>query len=269
MQAKELPKRIFSSILLIALTVVAIKVLWLFIIVVSALIALALNEFFVMVQARGFKVFRYFGILIGLVIPLSIFFRFELTKSWELLFIILALVSLFLIQLSRKDATASVVALSVTMFGILYISWLFSFIIKLRFLPHGDALVGMLILTVKSGDIGAYIIGSRFGKTPLIGPISPKKTIEGTLGGILFSILFCILSKTFLPIFDFSHLLFLGLFMGVLSLFGDLSESLLKRDCQVKDAGKLLPGLGGVLDVIDSLLFATPAIYFYMSVIFK
>lgn len=266
----ELKKRILSSILLIILTIAAIKILWLFAIVVTVLIALALNEFFAMAQSNGIKVFRYFGVLIGIVIPISIFFKFELTRSWELFFIILLFISLFLLQLSRKDIAASLVAISVTVFGILYIAWLFSFIIKLRLIPnYGEGLVAMLILTVKSGDIGAYLIGSRFGKRPLIARISPKKTVEGTIAGIVCNILFCLASKSFLPIFSYQHLIFIGLFLGVMSLFGDLSESLIKRDCKVKDASSLFPGLGGVMDVLDSLLFTTPAIYFYVSVILK
>lgn len=261
-------KRVISSILLIILTVVSINVLWLFCIVITVLIALALNEFFAMVESRGIRVYRYFGILIGIVIPISIFFKFELTKSWELLFISLALITLFLLQLSRKKTDASVEAIAVTLFGILYISWLFSFLIKLRFLPHGAGIVGMLILTVKSGDIGAYLIGSKFGKTPLISYISPKKTVEGAIGGLVFSIIFCLASRFFLPIFSLTHLIFIGAFIGILSLFGDLSESLIKRDCQVKDSGNILPGLGGVLDVLDSLIFTTPVIYFYISIIY-
>ncbi len=266
----ELKKRILSSILLIGLTIAAIKILWLFAIVTTILIVLALNEFFMMVQSKGIKVFRYFGILIAILIPVSIFFKFELTKSWELFLIILLFVSLFLLQLSRKEISASVIAISVTIFGILYISWLFSFIIKLRLIsPYGESLVGMLILTVKGGDIGAYLIGSRFGRRPLIPHISPKKTVEGTIAGLGCNVLFCLISKSFLPIFSYVHLVFIGLFIGVMSLFGDLSESLIKRDCQVKDASSLLPGLGGVLDVLDSLLFTAPAIYFYVSVILK
>ncbi|MBU2541559.1 MAG: phosphatidate cytidylyltransferase [Candidatus Omnitrophica bacterium] len=265
----QITKRIFSTLALVVLTVIAIRISWLFAIVVTTLIALALNEFFKMVETKGVKVFRYFGILIGIVIPISIFFKFELTKSWELLFITLAFICLFLLQLSRKEATTSVVSLSVTLFGILYVSWLFSFMIKLYFLPHGPALVGMLILTVKAGDIGAYLVGSRFGRHALILRISPKKTVEGALAGLGFNIVFCLLSKLMLPMFSFWHLAFLAVFIGVLSLFGDLSESLIKRDCGIKDASSALPGLGGVLDVIDSLIFTTPAIYFYMSVMFK
>jgi len=261
-------KRVISSVLLITLTIVAINVLWLFCLVITILIALALNEFFAMVESKGTKVYRYFGILIGIVIPISIFFKFQLTKSWELLFISLALITLFLLQLSRKKTAASVEAISVTLFGILYISWLFSFLIKLRYLPYGAGIVGMLILTVKSGDIGAYLIGSRFGKTPLISYISPKKTVEGAVGGLIFSVIFCMASSIFLPIFSLTHLLFIGIFIGILSLFGDLSESLIKRDCQVKDSGNILPGLGGILDVLDSLIFTTPVIYFYISIIY-
>lgn len=265
----EFKKRIISTFLLVALTVIAIGVSWIFLIVVTGLIVLALNEFFAMVESKDVKVYRYFGILIGIVIPVSIFFKFELTKNWELLFIILALISLFLLQLSRKDTQAGVVAISVTLFGILYIPWLFSFMLKLRSLPHGVGLVSMLIITVKAGDIGAYLVGSRFGKRPLIPRISPKKTVEGTIAGFAFNILFCLASKIFLPMFSYGHLIFLGIFIGILALFGDLSESLIKRDCQLKDSSSLLPGLGGVLDVIDSLIFVTPVIYFYMSVMFK
>lgn len=263
----EFLKRVLSSVLLIAITIIAINVLWIFAVVITVLIALALNEFFAMVEAKGIKVYRYFGVLIGIVIPISIFFKFQLTKSWELLFISLALITLFLLQLSRKKTDASVEAISVTLFGILYISWLFSFLIKLRFMDYGASIVGMLILTVKSGDIGAYLIGSRFGKTPLIAHISPKKTVEGAIGGLIFSIIFCMASRIFLPIFSLGHLFFLGVFIGILALFGDLSESLIKRDCQVKDSGALLPGLGGVLDVLDSLIFTVPVIYFYFSII--
>ena len=94
--------------------------------------------------------------------------------------------------------------------------------------------------------------------------ISPKKTVEGSLGGLLFSILTAMACA---PIFGFGflHSALIGAGVGILAELGDLSESLIKRDCQVKDSGNLFPGLGGVLDIIDSLLFTAPAFYFYMS----
>jgi len=125
----------------------------------------------------------------------------------------------------------------------------------------------VLIIT-KLGDIGAYLIGSRFGKTPLIPRISPNKSIEGAIGGLIFSILGALISRQFLN-FTYLHLIFMGIFFGILGQLGDLSESLMKRDCQVKDSGNIFPGMGGVLDSVDSLLFSAPAFYFYMSIVLK
>jgi phosphatidate cytidylyltransferase len=123
-------------------------------------------------------------------------------------------------------------------------------------------------LITKLGDIGAYLVGSRWGKKPLVPHISPKKTIEGSLGGLAFNILGALISKSFLP-FDYPQLLVAAVCLGVLGQLGDLSESLLKRDCQVKDSGNIFPGMGGALDQIDSLLFTAPVFYFYLSAIIK
>ena len=98
--------------------------------------------------------------------------------------------------------------------------------------------------------------------------ISPKKTVEGSLGGLLFSVLGALACKSFLP-FGYGQLILTALGLGVLGQLGDLSESLLKRDCQIKDSGSIFPGMGGVLDQIDSLLFTAPVFYFYLSVITK
>jgi phosphatidate cytidylyltransferase len=114
----------------------------------------------------------------------------------------------------------------------------------------------------------------RFGKTPLIPRISPKKSVEGAIGGLIFSVLGALASRMFLSPalvyrtgvnLGYLHLLFIGIFLGILGQLGDLSESLMKRDCQVKDSSGLFPGLGGILDLIDSLLFTAPAFYFYLS----
>jgi phosphatidate cytidylyltransferase len=125
-----------------------------------------------------------------------------------------------------------------------------------------------VLLITKLGDIGAYLVGIRFGKTPLIPHISPNKSVEGAVGGLIFSILGALASKIFLNL-SYLHMMILGLFLGILAQLGDLSESLIKRDCQVKDSGNLVPGMGGLLDIIDSLLFTGPAFYFYMSIILK
>jgi phosphatidate cytidylyltransferase len=116
--------------------------------------------------------------------------------------------------------------------------------------------------------MGALLVGSKFGKHPLLPRVSPNKTIEGCVGSLAFSVLAAVLTVSWLPAsVDFSllHVALMGAFFGGLGQLGDLSESLIKRDFNVKDSGKMLPGLGGVLDAIDSLLFSAPAFYFYMS----
>jgi phosphatidate cytidylyltransferase len=241
---------------------------WLCALTAVVFIIAGLYEYFLMLEKKGIKIYKYFGIGMGAVIPLSIMFRFEPTKSWELLFIVLALFFILLMQFKRRDSSGVIVDISTTLFGILYVSWFFSFIIKIRYLAGGFGFLVALLLMIKLGDIGAYLIGSRWGKRPLIPHISPKKTIEGSLGGLLFSVLGALISKPFLP-FDLGQLFLVALGLGVLGQLGDLSESLLKRDCQIKDSGSIFPGMGGVLDQIDSLLFTAPVFYFYLSVIVK
>jgi phosphatidate cytidylyltransferase len=262
-------KRIISAILLIFLTIVGIIVDWIFISLVILLTIFGLYEFFTLIEKKGIQIYKYFGIVVGSIIPLSIYFKFELTKGWELLFTVLLLVVIFLLQFARKDSRGAVEGVSTLVFGILYIAWLFSFIVKIRYLPEGKSLLAALLLITKSGDIGAYLIGTRWGRRLLIARISPKKSVEGAIGGFIFSILAALASKIFIPDFSYPHLFIVGMFLGVLGQLGDLSESLIKRDCQMKDSGNIFPGIGGVLDIIDSLLFTIPAFYFYMAFINK
>lgn len=268
----NLLKRTISSVILIAF--VAFTVLaapnWFFCLVLTTMIAMALYEFYTLVERKGIPLFKISGISIGIVVPVSIFFAFEPTKGWELFFIIAVVLTILILQFTRRESSQSIVGVSTTIFGILYISWTFSFVMKLRlitdgYLPSGSYLVAFLLLVTKAGDIGAYIIGTSFGKHSLIPRISPKKSVEGAIGGLIFSVTSAYLSKYYLPTIPVPHLIFLGCLLGVLAQVGDLSESLIKRDCQVKDTSNLIPGLGGVLDLIDSILFAAPALYFYVK----
>jgi phosphatidate cytidylyltransferase len=232
-------------------------------VVITGLIAGCLYEFFVMLEKKGINVYKYFGMAVGVIIPLTITFRFELTKGWELFFVVFAFIALLLMQFKRRTNTGAITDIATTMFAILYISWFLSFLIKLRYLPNGLGLLGTLLLVAKSGDIGAYLVGVRFGKRPLMPRISPKKSVEGGLGGLLFSVLTALACKSLLDLSSL-HMAIVGLAIGVLAQLGDLSESLVKRDCQVKDSGALFPGMGGFLDIMDSLLFTAPAFYFYI-----
>jgi phosphatidate cytidylyltransferase len=259
--------RIVSTIVLATLAVLAIFYDIPFILVIVIFTFGGLYEFFSLVEKKGVPVYKYFGTVVGLIIPLSIFYKFELTKGWELLFIVVGLISLFMLQIVKKDTSQALFSISVTIFGILYIAWLFSFMIKIRFLPYGKALLGALIFITKVSDIGAYLIGTRFGRHPFITKISPKKTIEGTIGGVLFGIFAALACNSFLPdikVFSYVNLIFVGFILGIIALLGDLSESLIKRDCIAKDSSGVFPGIGGVMDLIDSLLFTAPVFYFYI-----
>ena len=264
----EHKKRFVTSALLIVLISAAIIVDWICGLAVTLFITIGLYEFFTMLEKKGIRIYKYFGIGMGIVIPLSIVLNFELTKSWELLFIVLAVLFLLLMQFTRRDSSGTIVGISTTIFGILYVSWFMSFMIKIRHLNGGAGLILAILLITKLGDVGAYLVGSRFGKTPLIPRISPKKTVEGAIGGLLFSIVGALISRPLLNL-SYPYLVCIGLFLGVLAQLGDLSESLMKRDCQVKDSGNIFLAMGGALDVIDSLLFTAPVFYFYMSVILK
>jgi phosphatidate cytidylyltransferase len=268
MKNDSLKKRLLSSAFLIAVIFLALTSVMALGLLVAFFVVVGLYEFFTMLEKKGINIFKYVGIAIGVVIPLSIAFEFEPTKSWELLFIVLVLLILILMQFNRRQTVGVVVGISTTVFGILYVSWFLSFLIKIRMLPGGLGLLATVLIITKFADIGAYLIGTRFGKTPLIPRISPNKSVEGAVGGIIFSVLGAWISGPFLN-FNYFHLAIMGACFGVLGQLGDLSESLMKRDCQVKDSGVLFPGIGGVLDSIDSLLFTAPVFYFYISALLR
>lgn len=263
--------RFTSSMILIFGTGLAIINDFALIFIVCALTAGGLYEFFYMVKKKDVPIYSYTGLFIGLLIPLSIYTRFELTRNWELLFIVIGFLLILLLQFARQDNRNAILGLSTTLFGILYVSWFFSFLLKIRLLlpgTEGALLLAFIIIVTKSADIGALLIGSRFGKHLLLPKVSPNKTVEGAMGALMFSSLAAFLCQDFLPQqanFPIWQVCLMGTFFGGLGQLGDLSESLLKRDCGVKDSGRVLPGMGGILDVIDSLLFAAPAFYLYMS----
>jgi phosphatidate cytidylyltransferase len=259
-----LAKRIFTSTVLISIITAVIFFDWLCSLAIIFFIVLGLYEYFVMLEKKGICIYKYFGIGVGTIIPFSIMFRFEPTKSWELLFIVLALIFLILMQFKRRDNSGVIVDISTTLFGILYVSWFFSFMIKIRYLTGGLGFLVALLVITKLGDIGAYLVGSKWGRKLLMPRISPKKTVEGSLGGLLFSIAGGLACKPLLP-FGYGQLFFISACLGILGQLGDLSESLLKRDCQVKDSGNIFPGMGGALDEIDSLLFTAPVFYFILA----
>ena len=265
---KRLKDRAISSILVLTLSVLSIFFFpnWVFCSVVIFLIAMALYEFYSMVEKKNIKVYKYFGTLLGILVPIIIYLEFDMkTEGLAPFCIVLFAVFIFAKQFTNKDDANILTSSAITLFGILYISWFFSFIIKLKYLPNGANLVLFLIILTEGGDMGAYFIGSALGKHLLIPRISPKKTVEGTMGGFLLTLALALLCKGILPEFSYWQLLVAGILVGTISPIADLAESLFKRDCGVKDSGSSLPGLGGVLDMIDSLLITSPIFYFYIT----
>ena len=161
--------------------------------------------------------------------------------------------------------------ISVSFMGFFYIVWLLGFILKINYFPDidGRKFLFLLIVTTKFTDMFAYFTGKKFGKIKLCPRISPNKTVEGALGGFAGSVLSATLfTHFFMDELSMTYALVIGTIMGIAGQLGDLAESLLKRDAGVKDSSKRFPGLGGVLDVLDSIFFTAPVMYFFMKFIF-
>ena len=188
---------------------------------------------------------------------------FEVTGIATLLVVGLAAVST---RDPGRETLGSVVA---TVFAILYIGALLGTVVGLRMMPPeelGRLRLIFLLSVVMVGDAGAYFVGRAFGRSPLSPVLSPKKTVEGLGGGVVFSLATAVfLRHEALPGLALATAIGLGLSMALLGVVGDLFESLLKRSAGIKDTSSLLPGHGGVLDRIDSLLFAAPFLFLYVK----
>jgi phosphatidate cytidylyltransferase len=178
-----------------------------------------------------------------------------------ILMAILAIFAVYALVKYEQDDTQAFQSLAIQLFGIFYIGVLGGTGISLNHIqPHGNLWVLASIALVWLVDMGAYFVGSRFGKRPILPKLSPKKTLEGFVGGVGFGAvsgyLIGLLVHSFMPELTALRGAILGLLMGVVAFFGDALMSLLKRTMDVKDTGSLLPGHGGVLDRLDSMLWA-------------
>ena len=161
--------------------------------------------------------------------------------------------------------------IAATLFGVIYLGFTLSFCVMLRALPNGLLWICLGLAVIWLGDTGAYLGGRAFGKHKLHERVSPKKTWEGAIAGLLTSIAAALAARTVYGLLDLWEgpplravdAVAVGLLAGLLGQVGDLAESLLKRAVGVKDSGTLFPGHGGMLDRIDALLFALPGVYFY------
>ncbi len=153
----------------------------------------------------------------------------------------------------------------IILFGTVYIGWMLSHLVLLRGLEGGIALIFFVFLVTWASDTAAYYVGSSFGRHKLAPQISPGKTFEGAIGGLAGSVVMAVIAKFgFVPWLDLVDSLVIGLLFGSIGQAGDLFESSLKRHAGVKDSGTLLPGHGGLLDRVDSLIFTSPAFYYYV-----
>ena len=236
---------------------------------------IGLYEFYNIVGKNGFSPFRISGIVTGVWLFVAYWLSVRKNFSVDYHFfrqeIFLALIFwLLLIQTFTRSTKDAVKNISVTIFGILYIFFLLSFAVTLRYLHNGVCILVMVLLVSKFGDIGGYLLGRKYGKHKLAKVISPNKTIEGACFSLLFIVLIAVIFSL-IPatrVFSLKWSVLLGIIVGFSALLGDLAESLLKRDANVKDASNLVPAFGGILDVIDCLLISMPVAY-YSLVIFK
>ena len=270
-------KRLVTSLILVSfITFVIVYAPWpLFLGVGIILVTLALGEFFQMMKERGLSPLVFFGIFSGILLFLVQFIsircpwvsiRLDLNSFVYFLIIFGTL----LIVLARFGKVQLIPCIAVTLMGVFYVAWLFSFVVKIRYFPGGTGhwFLLFLILVTKATDVAAYGVGSLWGKRKLVPMISPRKTVEGALGGLLGALLmgsvfFVFLANRLRPL-EFIDIIFLSFLFGFSSQVGDIIESALKRDAGVKDSGGILPGMGGVLDLLDSILVTGPLMYFYM-----
>ncbi|MBI9021321.1 MAG: phosphatidate cytidylyltransferase [Verrucomicrobia bacterium] len=245
--------------------------------VLLAICGLAMNEFYNLLQLGEMPACKRVGMVSGLLFVAMTWFCAKQGYSdhvlWALLLLIL-LTNFFRLFFGYPDARHAVRNALGTLFGFIYVAFFWSFFVRL--FMAGDlaepVTVGFyLLLAVKWGDAGAYFIGSRFGKHRLAPSISPKKSWEGLLGGIAFScvvgvVWWAVSGATLGPYnFPLRHALILGIILPIIGTMGDLVESLLKRAVDVKDSGAIAHGMGGMLDMIDSLLFTAPFLYIYVQ----
>jgi phosphatidate cytidylyltransferase len=246
-----------------------------FLLLVWGASALALEEYFSLATHSGLEVFRVSGHGSSLLLLSSLYgSATNVTNSWTVLLVLVAsLLLFFTLGLRRGNRLPTVLpGIAATLAGLLYVSLTLGLLIVVQVSPTswgpGKQWVFFLLLVVWFGDTGAYYVGRAFGRHALAPLISPKKTIEGALGGLLGNILAAFLGRqVLLPEAPLGQLLLLGMLLGIVSQIGDLSESALKRGAGVKDSSNLLPGHGGMLDRIDGVLFASPVMFGYLALL--
>ena len=247
---------------------------WLFLVIAALGLGAGLFEFFTLTKKLELKAdagAAYLG-----AAAFFVAFLFDApAREPNLLILTLALflIFVFISQTFRFQADFSkmLAGVGVTVLGVLYVMFLGGFIVAMR-VGFGETLVPFLstkllayfFLVVMGSDVGAYYIGKNMGKRKLVPKISPNKTWEGLIGGLLIAVAFAALSTLwFFPELPYKISIPLAVFMAIIGVGGDLAESAMKRGSKAKDAANILPGHGGLLDRLDSLLFNAPILYYF------
>ena len=223
-------------------------------------------EFYRMGNLDRKEPLTYFGLLLALALLLSPHYNSIYTLS----IVVTAIVFISLIWLLHlKPNKETFRNWAWMMTGAIYVGWMLSYWLSLRGLDDGRIWVYLAVLTIFANDTGAFFIGRSMGKHKLAPAISPAKTWEGAIGGlvsaILGAIIIVLILNHFYPfVFKYWQIVLLGFLVSLFAQLGDLVESLLKRNMGTKESGYLLPGHGGILDRFDSLIFVGPVIYYFV-----
>jgi phosphatidate cytidylyltransferase len=270
---RSLPLRILSAIVFIPiLAYILVKGGMLFLILVTLLIALGLWEFFSMMSVQGLRPYRWIGLTTGVAVA---WFVYSGLPTHANLFLSAFVIGTMALELLRPR-DHGIEPVSVTIFGVLYVGWLSAHLLYLRELPHtigvpypeGVAFVLLAVVPTWACDTSAYAIGQAIGRHRLHPAVSPKKSVEGSVAGLVAAVGGALLAHFwFLPVLELWQALVLGVLIGVFGQVGDLVESLLKRTSQAKDSATWIPGHGGVLDRFDSLFFTAPLTYYFLVLI--
>ena len=259
----------------------------LFWLLISVFGLIALLEFYRMLDHARLPNFKITGLICGAIMLAGSFHYFSKigpagSYDFEVAVLLFFLLTMFARQLfARLRHDEPLQTMAYTLFGLLYVLWLFNFITKIVYLTP-RASVGMvtgqfyvlyLIAVTKFSDMGAYLTGSAIGRHLMVPQISAKKTWEGFFGALVFALLCSLMLFKLMPghlaMLSWTHATILGLLLGFAAVIGDLAESIIKRSTGVKDSGNLLPGIGGALDLVDSLLFTAPLLFFYLRLVIR
>ncbi|HVR42203.1 MAG TPA: phosphatidate cytidylyltransferase [Thermoanaerobaculia bacterium] len=240
---------------------------WAYLALVALATTAALWEFLTFGQAKGYPVQKTLSILL-LMVLLWTFVDPRVSVELGVFSILLAIPAAYVF--ARTPLEEALPASAVSALGTLYVGMLGGALIRLRtdFPLVGPRLIFFLLIVVWAADTGAYYVGRKLGRHPLSPRVSPKKTVEGALGGIAAALLAAaVVHATFLPELPLLPALGASILLALAGMIGDLAESMWKRSAAVKDSGGLIPGHGGFLDRIDSILFTAPILYGYWFVL--